>query len=803
MKKVYIALAISALIIFYNEGVDAYSTAIHRKITVNVIDQNTSSLNFYLNDIGLTNGIEAFVNGEKVRQWIEDASVDEDYNWNSILDPIYSHFYNPITNTSGVGGVCPSAYDWANDPNNPWSWEKARDSFYKGLTLTTKTDREKALADSFSAIGHVMHLVEDMSVPAHTRADLHASIFPASLIVGKDNYEAYTADPNNSLSYTETTFPYWNVSTSSVAPRQLWDMDSLSETAMYSDDHIGLAEYSNANFFSNGTIFSGFSFPSWGGVVEYTDSSTGKVKTYLRKTTEGEYIEHLAAARWYYKYLPTSWKRLGLKLDDAVCQDYAAKLIPRAVGYSAGLLNYFFRGQIEAVNPQLTASGTTFKIKNNTPNETMDAPGNFVVSYQYTPAGGGDSVYGVSNEVELAESISSGSESVSEYNFTFADSIPSDAQDIKYWLVFTGKLGDENDAVVGSLMTLSSWYGYYDGSTNENRYFWSSKTRSWHLVPLTALSYNEIGKRLAIGKSGTVVVAEQGTDGSQIKIAASHDYGETWQTTSISPAVGDNLPAIDVADGVFWLGVGSHQDSDQFVVFIYRSEDGISWNLTGSAAVDSAWPDDFDIAATKKEDGTTDVYVVWQAEDWKSQYVGKFANGSSYSQVYQYAPGGESIDDYARIETNGYDWFLLTTSWPDWTATILKDGAVVLSTNSPVHGDFYPWTGDIRYNNGKVAAVGAGWYTPIFALSLDGGDSWYQPGSPAGLGYYSDWFSIDILDNKIVYSVTSEDNDWNSFYWIYEGTISAGGSISWTLIDSGPAPFQYVNYPSGHIRFGQ
>ena len=34
-------------------------------------------------------------------------------------------------------------------------------------------------------------------------------------------------------------------------------------------------------------------------------------------------------------------------LDDNVFRDYAARLIPRAVGYSAALLDYFFRGRLD------------------------------------------------------------------------------------------------------------------------------------------------------------------------------------------------------------------------------------------------------------------------------------------------------------------------------------------------------------------------------------------------------------------------------------------------------------------------
>src|SRR4029078_9331803 len=65
----------------------------------------------------------------------------------------------------------------------------------------------------------------------------------------------------------------------------------------------------------------------------------------------------------------------------------AAILIPRAVGYSAGMINYFFRGQLELKSPdrfayslahfntaQPTSGGFDYldvNVRNATPNETM------------------------------------------------------------------------------------------------------------------------------------------------------------------------------------------------------------------------------------------------------------------------------------------------------------------------------------------------------------------------------------------------------------------------------------------------
>lgn len=47
-------------------------------------------------------------------------------------------------------------------------WSDARDYFYKALTATNNNDRETYFAKTFQAIGQVLHMLEDMSVPARS-----------------------------------------------------------------------------------------------------------------------------------------------------------------------------------------------------------------------------------------------------------------------------------------------------------------------------------------------------------------------------------------------------------------------------------------------------------------------------------------------------------------------------------------------------------------------------------------------------------------------------------------------------------
>ena len=94
-----------------------------------------------------------------------------------------NHFHNPLAQTWETAGLQSGLYTgessvrWAQNknqsPGGKWSWYDAREYFYKGLTLTDKKQRDSAMANCFRALGQLMHLIQDASVPAHVRNDIH------------------------------------------------------------------------------------------------------------------------------------------------------------------------------------------------------------------------------------------------------------------------------------------------------------------------------------------------------------------------------------------------------------------------------------------------------------------------------------------------------------------------------------------------------------------------------------------------------------------------------------------------------
>jgi hypothetical protein len=115
---------------------------------------------------------------------------------------------------------------------------------------------------------------------------------------------------------------------------------------------IGLSEFTNANFFSRDTVFSAdLPFPARSSVDLRPElevvPSTGLGRRYLTKTRDGITVPRIAVPSSLYDFTADAVKDKKIWLDDNVLSDYARLLFPRAVGHSAALLDYFFRGRLD------------------------------------------------------------------------------------------------------------------------------------------------------------------------------------------------------------------------------------------------------------------------------------------------------------------------------------------------------------------------------------------------------------------------------------------------------------------------
>ncbi len=250
-------------------------------------------------------------------------------------------------------------------------------------------ERKLYWATVFRSIGDVVHLIQDMAQPQHTRNDAHAGSGCVPLVgvcaAGHDSfYEKYLKARTLQTGQFTLENGSNDRAVNTRAPQLVYEGYPTPSFATYRDFFAtnepnaqgrGLANYSNRGFYSFGTNIgssAGLDFPlpsPFGiglGAVTLTGSAlknmtggamlgsqmrflTGTVNdtatvgadTNVKLASEGVLDQFLEARTLlprrtlnYYNY-----------------DDQARLLIPRAVAYSAGLIDYFFRGQLKILAP--------------------------------------------------------------------------------------------------------------------------------------------------------------------------------------------------------------------------------------------------------------------------------------------------------------------------------------------------------------------------------------------------------------------------------------------------------------------
>ncbi len=206
-------------------------------------------------------------------------------------------------------------------PTADFTWNEALRYWIQG-------DKEMAMF----TLGHILHLVQDVSVPDHTRNDPHPGDSPY------ENYSAqYTlSNPDNDLSQSVSKNP----------------LVSLSDLNSY---FVQLANYSNNNFYSKDTIGiqSGYSSPS---SEEYNPVNiNGQMEYYgLKKDNLGN--EYLLVLKKSLNNNLVVTNNNDVIIDDGKIEyDYWRLLSPKAVEYSAGVINLFFQDvEKNKNNPEFT-----------------------------------------------------------------------------------------------------------------------------------------------------------------------------------------------------------------------------------------------------------------------------------------------------------------------------------------------------------------------------------------------------------------------------------------------------------------
>jgi hypothetical protein len=326
-----------------------------------------------------------------------------------------NHFFDPIASrdspprSSAFTGFCPNpgnlapldSLQWGLGALNPFDTSPteivnranhftvsdARELMWRALTLKTREgapadptfikgeDRRKVYwASAFRTLGAITHLLQDAAQPQHTRDEGHGP----GIFAGYEEYIA--ARSTRALDY-EVNGRTYEANYGKVPPEldltSYLDSYGAPKFARYSDywrggpdsRRVGLADYSNRGFYTPGnnvgsakyrnsgpnvdpaagrrlideSFLSGFKLPYVFGTVH--DDLSGTTDT-IALSTEG-----------LFKVQGGPLVVTGYKISRRNLDDHAGLLIPRAVAYSVGLINYFFRGQLQIGVPGVGVYG--------------------------------------------------------------------------------------------------------------------------------------------------------------------------------------------------------------------------------------------------------------------------------------------------------------------------------------------------------------------------------------------------------------------------------------------------------------
>ncbi len=470
--------------------------------------------NFLTTQLGLEfpDGInETVFNGRRVIQAIQDGAFDED---RPILWRPRHHFHNPRLAWDQAGWRPPplsiqlgdSSVKWSQNENQTvggkHSWKDARNSYFEALTATSDSDRKRLYGETFKSLGHLIHLVQDAAVPSHTRNDTHlsykgigdpdafhgwAELQEALDMIGTSNPPPFnTSLLNQSSANANAPIPIGRIIDSTDG-----DIGTLALTPGIT---MGISEYSSANFVSDGSVNSPNFLSPLPSQVEVRPPEPDATGTKLRRYVyfrsgfgQQDYSLALASALAPYVIDPLATPTENA-LDRKVFQGYGTKLFPRAISYSAGLIDYFIRGNIQTYDGAMFQSTpassppntvTMYNVANDTPDEETGNGGTLTLVLKLKTK------FNTSEEI-AANTISSqmtANVSRSPVNTTFAfSSLPFPTTmgtecfpqgsficgsygHFEAIMIYRGPLGEEADAVVVSRCAVTLMRERYTSGT--------------------------------------------------------------------------------------------------------------------------------------------------------------------------------------------------------------------------------------------------------------------------------------------------------------------------------------------------
>lgn len=588
----------------------AYEQPTHRKLSEESIKNSVFTNSRLLVDLGLVEGISntqefnSYIGGEikqTINGYIQAGADFEDKG----VRPL-NHFYDPYNNIGLNSWIGIKSPNWAleNDeldelPEQEFSLSDANDYLYRALS-GKDLEKETNFGKLFRTLGQVIHHVQDMAQPQHVRDDDHCGEVACSKaeflgVFHPSLYEELSNDSRNKLPFTG----YGAVTYSKA--RDFWHNSNWS----------GMADFTNQNFISIGTnfivndagnFFTNVNYPEPKPLNEITQPVRIEdvIEDPALKNLTGwmEFIPTMVADRNLTGTSAKSKNDYGstlsifdqdLELDNA-CVQYTRKLhngetktytyetcrlftynsfnvkeaqkylVPRAVAYSSGLINYFFRGRLDVTKSEQTTdtSGNAIvaiTIKNTSTQDFHMTNGTLEIFYDALIDG-----EEVRKPVQLAQGETGNiTELRNGTEITLKIILPTDIDTTKenpFVVVYKGVIGEE-PGVAGKVFSVkgetATLLFYKQGGINDllvKRSVDDGKT--WKFVDAANFSGFKLhssskGTQLLPSGKGRGILVGQGSNG--IYTLRTTDNGKSW-AVHLEQAYGQYTEAMNVLKAI-------------------------------------------------------------------------------------------------------------------------------------------------------------------------------------------------------------------------------------------------------------
>ncbi len=249
-----------------------------------------------------------------------------------------------------------AAWKWAVAPDNPYSEQEIYRHWANSIALTSPSARNNEMILAMVGIGGLLHVLQDMASPTHVRNDFligHLQKLGKSFYNRASAYERFVAE-----TFGEFGLPEYRQAP--IEKAKIRDFFS-------SKNWQGLADITHLNHFSPGTVPPPILISSHSNPKEILKRLRSKLAFQKPDLTA---VDLRCAASSRTCYLPgksgpllayhlDQENRLVFSLDKRTFAATARHLLPLAVGYSTGLINFLTRGKLE-----VKFDGQDLRIKN-------------------------------------------------------------------------------------------------------------------------------------------------------------------------------------------------------------------------------------------------------------------------------------------------------------------------------------------------------------------------------------------------------------------------------------------------------